>query len=477
MRRPEKIAARRGARRAGQALALLAAAPVAATAGDQSLTGSVSQTLLADTNLQLDSNASDGGDGALGSITRLNLNYANRTPTAALSLGTGFNYSAYTNDTNDNIAGLFPNLSGAYRITRPTQSLGFTFNASVRPVDYFTNTGLTIGDPLIPGDDTGEEPDGEEPTDGELPPEPDTEDPIGTPESRREQAEALRVTVSAGVNYNRRLTSTASSSFNFRATRRDFIDDTFDFYTPYTNFGAGLGFNQQLTRPANFGLSADANVYLSDGDDNRRTYTISLLPRLNYNESPALSYNFSVGPSLSYTSVDSGSGSDSQFSPGVAGGAGISYTDQVIRLSANLSQRVVPDDEGVAVNRTGLTFSYSQRVSATDRLNARAGASYRTALYGDDTSNYQSNVTFSTLASYSRTINSRSSADVRASAIFQNDEGGNDTTIGLGTGYSYRLTEETRFNVGYEFRIRQGDNDEDSHRVSLTLSRAFTLLP
>ena len=124
LRRPRR-AALAGATALGGA-GLLA---VAAYAGDQTLTGSITEQVVADTNYQLN----PGDDGTIGSETGLSLNYANAGPTDSLTLRGAMRYSAYTGDANDNIAGLFPNVSGAYRRQRTDRGFDLGFSLSVKP--------------------------------------------------------------------------------------------------------------------------------------------------------------------------------------------------------------------------------------------------------------------------------------------------------------------------------------------------------
>lgn len=484
---------RRMPRRALPVAGLLAAGAalsvVPAGAGDQRITGRLSQTFLSDTNTQLEA----GGETSLGSITRLGLNYSNRTPSAQLSLGTGFNYSAFTGRNDDNISGLYPNLNGSYSVSRPTRRLGFTFSASIRPVDFFANTGLDLDivdqdpfpedeepveDPDDPGDDA--DPDADPDADGEF--EPPDDDVVDLPDDTRAARETLRVNLSIGASYSRQLTQSASQSFGLRLARRDFLEDA-GTLVPSTNLSANTGFNQQLTARSSWGVSAGSSLFIAEGGAERRTVSVNVSPSFRYNETPDIRYSFSLGPRLSVTQFErttaAGREQVSEVSPGISGNAGLSYTDGPSTFGLSLTQGVVPDDQGFAVNRTGLSARYGRRVSATDRLGARVGVSYRTALSGDDSSGFNDTLSATTSANWSHRFNSRASGGLNANLRLLDDNAGQEATLGLGANLSYRLTRDVNASLGYNFRIQEdeGSGDFTSHRVSLTLSRPFTLLP
>jgi hypothetical protein len=60
----------------------------------------------------------------------------------------------------------------------------------------------------------------------------------------------------------------------------------------------------------------------------------------------------------------------------------------------------------------------------------------------------------------------------------RSDDGGasEEIVVGAGAGWSYRIAPRTNANIGYNLRY-QTDDEIFSHRVGLTLSHGFTLLP
>lgn len=476
-----RLRARRLGRAGPASAAALAALPLAvvpAGAGDQSITGSLRQTFVADTNTQLEQD----GDESLGSITRLGVNYVNRTPSAELSLSTGLSFSAFTEDDDDNLNGLFPRLSGGYTVRRPTRTLSFSFSGSVRPVDFTANTGLDLDPfPDPPDDDPDdEEPDDEEPDDGETPDDGDFPDTV-----RDRRDETLRILLSAGFSYNEQLTSTASRSLGFSISRRDYLENDDDQLIPSTNLSANSGYTQQINSKASWSLTAGSSLFMGEGEENRTTLSMRLVPGFNYAVTPNERYSISLGPSLSVTHRDElvnpftgERDGEIEVTPGVSGGASFSYTDRVNTVSASLTQGVSPDDEGVAVNRTGLNASYGRRVSASDRLSASLGLSYRTALGGDGESAFDDTLAYVARAGWSHEVNPRNSLGLNASArLFDDEDDDDETVFGVGATWSYRFLPDTRANLGYDFRWEQGEDSLTSHRLSLTLSHDFTLLP
>lgn len=251
-RRPLHPAARR--RRAHAALALLAggaAAAAPAAAGDLRVTGSVSQTFLADTNTQLEL----GDDSSLGSLTRLGLGLSSTTPTRTFQLSTGISYSAFTNQDNDNISGLFPSLNGSYSVRRPTQSLLVAFGLDVRPVDFLLNTGLQLDAPVDPGPTPPPPGEGEGEVEGEGEGEGEGDPGGGAGEPGGEGAgegdgggltpvlvnrETLRVSARLGASYAYQVNTKESLSFSGNVSRTDFLDNDGSL-TPSTNFDANAG--------------------------------------------------------------------------------------------------------------------------------------------------------------------------------------------------------------------------------------------
>lgn len=474
-------------RRRGAALSVAAlSVALPAVAGDQSIRGSVSQTFLGDTNTQLET----GGDVSAGSISRLSLDYTNRTPSAVLSLGTGFSYSAFTDGNDDNISGLFPSVSGSYAVNRPTRRLNFRFSGSVRPIDYTTRTGFILGeDPLTPpiGDgDDGDDPDipstDDDAPDGEDIPGPDIGDGDdgdvdgdGVDDVTDANRETLRVQLSAGFSYNAQINSTTSTNFGLNVSRLDFLDNDGSL-TPSTTLSGTAGTSYAYSSRTRFGVGFNTSFIMSEGDDERTTLTTSLAPSVSFASTPRLTFSGSLGPSVSYTSFETAAGRQTEVTPGLTGSFGMGVTEGPIQWNFSANQSVRPSDEGVAVNRSSLSFGYRQRIDATSSLSARAGLSIQTALSGDDSSGFDDTTTFSSGISYSRRIDTRSTGSLNATAVYTDDGGGEEQIFGVGAAWTYALTPVTNARFSYDFRLEHPD-DLTSHRVALTLTRSFTLLP
>ncbi len=456
------------ARRRGRAAAISVAAAASvlgaaapSDAGDQRITGSLSQTFLADTNLRVQRRAGGSDDGgiSLGSISRLSLNYANLTPSARLTLGTGLSYSAFTGDQGSNLDGLFPSLNGAYQVQRSTRTLGFSFSGSVRPVEY-SDLGLIlipgdIGDPIDPDDDVG---------------------PSLEIENRQE--ESLRISLGGGVSYNEQINSAQSLSLGANVSHQSFTKTTANLRTS-TQLSGNAGWDRKLTTRASAGVSSFTSIIASGDSAEQMTYTAALTPTFRYAETPDIVYSASLGPSVSYISGTLPNRSTEQgFSLGLRGSAGFTYVGDLSRTSISLSQSVVPNDEGVPVNQTSLGASYNRRITATSDFRGSLSARLNSPLSDGTSRGNEGSYGYAARGAFTQRIDSYSRANVGVSATFTDDGDQAETIYGASAGYTYSLTSDVNASLSYDFRAPTGDDAEDvSHRVSLTLSHAFTLLP
>lgn len=504
MRRAARLSTR-------SALALATAAPwlvapaaapwlvAPAAAGDQSLSMTLTERLFADSNVQLEE-----GDGfSFGALTSLGVSYGNRLPTSALSLSTGFSYNFFSNEANDNLDGLFPRLSGSYVVNRPSRSFRVNFSGSVTPVDFFTTTGILLV-PEEPDDRTGNEDDDDDPD------EPDTpvdEDGDGIPDDQAgddddpddgsddggdapdpvvvastEQNEGLRVSLSTGVGYNERINSIESYSLSASASRVEFFNDNGEF-TPSSTFGFGAGYNRQFTNKITGGGSLSGSYFQADDETNRQSISVSAGPSLSWRRTPIESYSFSLGPAYTVTTFDTqvaGGGriSEREESLSLRGSAGITYSPAGGSYTASITQGVTPADEGVLVNQTSLNLGVTQRVSATSTASAGLSSTFRTALQDSEAGDFEDDVFSTARAGFSQTINRRSSGSVSTFAQIDDDGGFEEVTTGVSVGYSHRLTERVTANLSYTFRLERTQNEDlTSHRVGLTFSRGFTIIP
>ncbi|MEM1313542.1 MAG: hypothetical protein AAGI51_03240 [Pseudomonadota bacterium] len=443
--------------RAAALAAAFAASAGPAWPGDRSLTGSISQQFIADSNVQL----REGDGSSLGSITSVGLRYADERATSTLSLSGSASYSAFTGRENDNISGLFPTIDGGYVVRRPTRTFGFNFGARVQPVDFFQNTNI-----IVPGE----------------PPDPDADDPDPeVPDAERNiETEALRIRGNAGFTYNQQVNSRDSISASLFASFIDFTESD-DELVPSQTLGYSTGWNRVFTSKVSGGLNASVRYFQSDDVDDRRTISIDLVPGLSWQRTPNESYSFSLGPAFNITErriplLGGGVREEQEETISARGSAGITYTGDVSTFSASLSQEVDPTDEGVVANRTTLRAAWNRRLSATSSLNLAANGTFRTALSGDTDPDDDIDRVFGRVqGGYQRSINTFSSANAFTFYQIDDDSDVDRGTVGVGANYSYRLTEAVSANLGYTYRLE--DSRESSHRVFLTLSRGFTLIP
>jgi len=471
----------------------LAAAATPAAAGDQSLRMNFSQRFIADSNVQLQ----QGDEFSFGSLSSLGISYANRRPTSALSLSTGFGYNFFSGEDNSNLDGLFPRLNGSYVVNRPNRSIRFNFGGSVQPVEFFTRTGLL----LVPEDpDTPDEPD---PTDANGNGVPDSEEdpdlgegdpddiddgsedlpPAPTVITATESNDALRISYNVGAGYSQRINTRETIAFNGNIGRLDFIGDDDGRFTPSTSLGAGASYGRTLTDKINAGGGVSASFFQAEDDSNRQSLSLSIGPSLTWRRTPVEVYRFSLGPAYTMTRFDQLTAggrrrgvSEEAFS--LRGSAGINYTTAGGSYSALLSQGVTPADEGVLVNQTTLNLSVNQRLSSTSSASAGLATTYRTALNGDQSSGFDDDIFSIARLSYTRRINPRSSGSISTFAQVDDDGGPEEVVTGFSLGYNHRLTEKIAANLGYTFRLdRSGQEDLTSHRVGLTFSRSFVVIP
>lgn len=448
--------------RSARAAALAAASVLVvfacpAQAGDRSLVGSISQQFLGDSNVQL-----RRGDGAsFGSITSLGLRYADERATSTFSLSGSASFSAFTGRDNDNISGLFPSIDGGYVVRRSTRTLGFTFGARVQPVDFFQNTNITV-----PG----------------APPPPGEEDPDEeTPDAERNiRTDAFRIRGNAGITYDQQVNSRESVSASLFGSFIDFTESD-DELVPSQTLGFTAGWNRTFTSKVSGGFNSTVRYFQADDVDDRRSVSIDLVPGLSWQRTPNEGYSFSLGPAFTYTErevplLGGGVRNEREETLSARGSASMTFTGDVSTFSAGVTQAVEPTDEGVVANRTSVRLAWNRRLSSTSSLNLNGGATFRTALSGDTGPDSDIDRVFGRVqAGYQRSINTVSSANAFTFYQVNDDDNIDRGTVGLGASYSYRLTEAVNANLGYTYRLE--DSRESSHRVFLTLSRGFTLIP
>ncbi len=467
---------RRRARRlaqGGAAFGVAAAAALAAApsgAGDRTLTGTLSQTFLGDTNLQVDRNNGVGGgndgEAALGSRSRLAINYTDETSTSLLSFGGNIDYDAYTGSDNDNISGLFPDLTAGYQLNGRRSAIQLTAFGSAQPVDTLDFNGGSFFDP------------GAEPT----PIDPTDPDP-GTPNASVDSLDAIRTIYGVSFSYNERINSRDTSNVGFTVQRRDFVDGGRS-QTPSNQFSMATGWQRQISSRLAAGLSFNGSLLKAEGELDTETYTISLSPNLTYAATPNRTFNLSVGPQYSISDrkqrlPGGGLAPDVGYSLGLRVAAGMSYAYDNVRTAFSLSQDVSPNDDGDAVNRTSISASLTQRISATSSLTSSIRAGIETPLDSGSTGASEETLAVDYRAAFRQQVNTFSTIDFSLGSGYRDDGADADVVISTGAGYSYRLTEDTGLRLAYDFRMPLGDIDDedDSHRVGLTLTHAFTLLP
>ncbi|SFI06868.1 hypothetical protein [Albimonas pacifica] len=458
-----------GAAVGAAAAAALAAAP--SDAGDRTLTGRLTQTFLGDTNLQVDRGGTVGGgrsegEAAVGSRSRLALDYRDATTSSLFTFGGVIDYDIYTGSENDDISGLFPDLRAGYSLRGARSSLQLTAFGSAQPIDTLDSSGFSFFDP------------GVEPT----PIDPTDPDP-GTPNATLNRTDAIRTIYGFGVTANERINSRDSTNFSVSVQRRDFIDGT-RALTPSNQLSMGMGWQRQVSSRIGVGLSYNSSVLKAEGAQDTETYTFSLSPTLSYAATPQKTFSLSLGPqySISDRKQPLPGGTlvpDVGYTIGLRAAAGMTYAYDNVRTAFSLNQSVTPNDDGDAVNRTTISGSLTQRISAATSLASRVGVSIETPLDEGSAGVSEETLSFDYAATLRHDVNRFTALDFTLGARLRDDGQDRDVVLSTGAGYGYRLTEDTGLRLGYEFRLPMGDIDDQdsSHRVSLSLTHDFTLLP
>ena len=207
--------------------------------------------------------------------------------------------------------------------------------------------------------------------------------------------------------------------------------------TPTRTFGVTGRVSRQVTATTNFSVNSGFRFTESDNAQNSSSQIVDLGVGITHDRTSRHKLGANAGVSAVFSDDNLGP-SDTSF--GFNGGATLDYTGKTVTGSVGVSQAVDASNTG--------------EVSAFSRFTG-------------------------TLA-YS--INNLQSVNFNAALTRRSDvDGGGDVRhfFSAGPTFSYRLTQDASISLGYSFRL---DDDEDadietSHRVFLTLSRNFTLLP
>ncbi|SES73414.1 hypothetical protein [Oceanicella actignis] len=402
-----------------RALAATAAAAAAALAGpgaaDQSLRATLSQTFAAATNPTL---ATDGGDSGLRSTTRLNLAYALETPRSSLSLATGVDATLATGDAEDDLTGLFPDLSAAYAYAFDDATLRGTFGLVVRPVNYLATEGVLVVD-----------------EGGEV-----------AIEDRDFEDTSTEITWRAGLSLSHEINARNSVSLSFNVRDTDYSSVAAgSTLTPTRTISAGAGWSVALTPRTGAGLNTSLSRFEADDARDRESWTWSANASVSHDATPRLSLSGRLGPAVTFskrTSTITGRReSDTQLSADA--GFGLRYEGPDTVYSLGLSNDVTPSSLGALSNVASLRLGLSHAVNADTSLGANATVAFRTALSSTDEDTIEDQL-----------------------------------STGFGMSVSHALTRTVDLTAGYSYFWRDTEGARgDNHRVYLTLSKRFDLLP
>ena len=209
--------------------------------------------------------------------------------------------------------------------------------------------------------------------------------------------------------------------------------------TPTREFGVAVGWQSALTETTDLEVELGGRSFIADDVENTHSQIIDFLASFTHERTPRHTFGFSVGVTAVRTRDDI-EGTDSAIGPTGTVSLGYAIADWTAELA--FSQEVDPSTDG------GGTLDYVSTVTG--------GILYDI--------NERQTIGFDGFYSHSRPIS-----------------GAGDTTddFSIGPTYTWLITPETTFTLGYRFELSRdgGDGNATGHELFLILERTFNLLP
>lgn len=362
-------------------VAAAAAAALPAAANDWSISGFASQRL----------EASDNGADRLRSVSDLGFTAVTRTPRSQFTLAPGVRVSLTNGDGGFDV---LPRFNGSGRIFGPTTTV--TATASLLP--------QFVDDARFEDDAAFEDPDA---------------------------ASGLQLTGTFGLSVEQLLTPRDSVSAGVNGRLTTFVGDGDRDDT--TRFGLDLGFTRRLSTLTSVSVTPSASVF--SGGAGGDGYSVSTRVGVQTSLTPRHQVSLSAGPSVTFRD------SPSDVTPGVVGGASLSYDAGPTTFTLALNQDVDSGATRGLETRTTLNAGVGHQLTSRSRLALNGSVSARRPL--DD------------------------------------DDGDSRITFSLSPTYSVDLAPSWTASVGYQLRGVSGDGADESLRSSvfLNVSRGLSLLP
>lgn len=249
----------------------------------------------------------------------------------------------------------------------------------------------------------------------------------------------LAHTTDVSVVLDRRNTLRTGASFRLV----EFADDI-DGIVPNISGGLTAAWSHRATETTSFIFNTGFRYFEADNEANTTSQIFSFSGGIEHDRTSRHRFTAGGGLSATRTTTDDvvvGAGTapgSTDLSLGVNAAASFDYATDGIDAGLDFSQSVQPSSQGEVQTLTRLAGNLVYPVSTYERVSATLSFTRRSAVEDDDARNI----------------------------------------LSFGPRYSYALTKDTNISLGYLFRISREDADNATgHRVFLSLSRDFTLLP
>jgi hypothetical protein len=386
------------------ATAALAASATASGAVEWIVGGSVSQSLEADSNGDLDE---DGGP-VYGTTTALGLDVLALTPTTQLQFETGASVGLYggdAEDEDDSRNGIYPNLGVAFSRNGKYVDTGASFAFDMRPTAFsqFEDTGVVEGD-------------------------------------------ATEVSVRLAADAAYALDGRNSLSLGGSGSVTRFTGGTTTL-EPTTSYGATLAWGHALSADTQANLAFGASRFTAESIENPDSLSLDLSAGVSHLVNPRLSFDASLGPSVTRTTRTRAGERDTEVSIGAIGGLDIAWAPAPdTQLVFALSHGLEPSSRGELETTTALGIGLQHAVNSWTSAGVDLLVQRQTAGGG-----------------------------------FEDEDGGDSGSRILATlspSLAFSLAPDWALQASYALAVeREDESDAISNRFFLTLTHQFDILP
>jgi hypothetical protein len=305
-----------------------------ATAGDITLTGSLSERLETNTNRDLDDHARP----IYGSTTRLGFEFGTRTPTSTLTLEAAVAAAAFGGPGNTRgLNRVNPDFGAGYTYDGKYLDIDTDFQLHFQPASFaqLDETGITSGDATqITG--------------------------------------LLTTDVAYAIDPRNRIKLTGSG----RLVR--FTNGTTSL-TPTTTIGLSAAWTRDVTPRTSFTTTFGGRRFTADDNSGDKSLTFDLRQGLSHRVNKRLSFDAALGASATENNTDSSGG----YNFGVVGDFEVSWQPMAdTSVAFSLHQGVEPSDVGALRNQTSLGLTFVRSVNSWTKLGLDLAWRRRTEIGG-----------------------------------------------------------------------------------------------